>query len=167
MQGPGWVLVSLTLRSHKPTQHWLKIEMQIIIFSGSDKIFCPEIILSLNAVPPTFIQIPAPGISSLAKCPSMVSQIQQSHVSLSCHPASILLSTTTTTTQHGGNVSQLMHFPAAEWLFSWCKQFVWLMCDGRAIRRRRSAEAKWITRREVTNSDGPKLSSRCRPSFGI
>lgn len=108
MRGLDRELVSLMLRSHKPTQHWLKIEMQIIIFSGRHKLFCPEIILSRYAVPPTFIQIPAPGISLLAKCPSMVSQIQQSHVSLWCHPASIHLLTSSSTTQRGGTVSRLM-----------------------------------------------------------
>lgn len=74
----------------------LKIEMQIIIFCGRRLLFCPEIILSCNAVPSYFyplgLQIPAPGISSFAKCPSMVSQIQQCYVSLWCHPASTSLS---------------------------------------------------------------------------
>lgn len=140
--------------------------MQIIIFCGRRKLFCPEIILSCDAVPPTFIrsvsrsllQGSARLLSALVWCP----RFNSVNVSLLCHPASALLSTTTT--QRGGNVSQeswyrLFWTAGCELLYSRFWSRIGL-CDWNVTTKPLAGEArKQFTECVVTNPDGPKLSS--------
>lgn len=134
MKSASCVLLSLMIRPHKPKDHWLKIKFANNHLLRETQAFCPEIILSCDADPPTFIRSVSrfmlQGSGSFAKCPSMMSQIQKCYVSLSCHPASTLRSTSTTT-QHGRDVSEaswyrlfwtagyelLFTMFAAQWLF--------------------------------------------------